>query len=78
MDMEMWINKAILSIGKISVGEAFTLKDLFTGTEWKQLSAGEVRDFGRKFKSSVLNEKIPGISHVGKAKNGSNLYRKEE
>lgn len=76
MDYELWINKAILKIGALEKEKVFTLKDLFSGTEWNKLSKGERLNFGRRFKAAVVNKSIPNIVIIESPKGTSTTYKK--
>ena len=52
MDYDIWINKAIMKIGKLEYNTEFILKDLFSGIEWNKLARGEKTNLGRKFKEN--------------------------
>lgn len=77
MDYDVWINRAIMRIGELEVGKIFVLKDLFLGTEWNELLKGEKLTLGRRFKSTVENNRIPGISVIESPKGTSTTYKKK-
>lgn len=76
MDYELWINKAILKIGALEKEKVFTLKDLFSGTEWNELNRGERQNFGRRFKVAVISKSIPDITIIESPKGTSTTYKK--
>ena len=76
MDYELWINKAVMKIGALEKEKVFTLKDLFSGTEWNELSKGERLNFGRRFKAAVVNKSIPNIVIIESPKGTSTTYNK--
>lgn len=76
MDYEPWINLAISKTGALRKGTEFVLKDLFDGVKWNELSGGEKREFGRRFKHLVNKGLIPNVICIGKANNNSTCYRR--
>ena len=78
MDYNCWINKAIKKTSELTTGREFLLKDLFDGVEWNAIPKGNRMGFGRVFKNEVLEGNIPNIIYIGKEKNNSAKYRKEE
>lgn len=42
-------------------GRAFEFKELFTGTEWNQLSNGEKRSYGAAFARLVRSNGLEGV-----------------
>lgn len=76
MDYECWINKAISKIGALPVGTEFTLRELFEGIEWNEMTSGEKKEFGRQFKAKVLRNLVPKVVHSGQAQNHSAKYKK--
>lgn len=77
MDYDKWKNEAIMSIEQnVKIGETFTLKGLFIENQWSILTNGEKKGFGRYFSNEVKEEKVEGIINLGKAKNGTKLYKR--
>lgn len=76
MDYDLWINKAIMKIGELSVDTKFVLKDLFSGVEWNELARGEKTNLGRKFKVNVDNKTIPNVIVIDSPKGTSTTYKK--
>ena len=76
MDYDVWINKALISIGVLERESTFLLKDLFSGIEWNKLRTGEKSHLGRLFKKAVENNKIPTIIVVESPKGTSTTYKK--
>ena len=74
MDYVFWANKAIMKIGTLEDGKIFTLKSLFTGIEWDELTNGERKSFGRYFKNEVRNRKISSVQIAEELK--TNKYKK--
>ena len=78
MEYDVLINKALIKIGELPLGEQFVLKDLFSGIEWNKLEKGERQHLGREFKKYVLNQKIPNVVIIDSPKGRSNMYKKEK
>ncbi len=76
MDYEQWINKILVKIGALSKDQSFTLRELFSGIEWNELSTGQKRELGRRFKNEVINNKVPDVILEKTEKPGSTTYRK--
>lgn len=77
MDYSEWLDRAGKQIEKIPAGHIFVAKDLFSGTDWNQLSKGEKLNFGKQFKNAVMDGEFPGIKYIGKADNNSAQYKKK-
>ena len=73
---DFWLNKAINKTRSLNPNTVFSLKDLFPGVEWDELSNGNKRDFGRQFKHLVLRGAVPNVIFVGKADNNASTYKK--
>lgn len=76
MDYEKLLRIIAEKIDSLNKGDEFFLKDLFDGIEWKEFQTGERLSLGRRFKNSVLTEKIANVVYIGKAQNNSALYKK--
>lgn len=76
IDYEVWLNKAVMQIGKLDIETIFVLKDLFQGIEWNILKKGERLNLGRKFKANVDTKKIPNVIVVDSPKGKSTTYKK--
>lgn len=61
MDVNVWMEKAKQMIKEMRTGSKFTLRELFEGTDWMKLSAGERRKFGKYFKKEVDLNHVEGI-----------------
>lgn len=76
MDYNLWINKAVLKIGALDKGKTFTLRDLFTGTDWNELNRGERLNFGKRFKETIINQSIPNVIVIDTPKGTATTYKK--
>jgi hypothetical protein len=56
--------------------EVFTVKDLFTGIEWKRIPLGKRIQLGSRFFSEVNNNKITGIWPTDKTTQNQQQYKK--
>lgn len=70
------IDKAIAAAAALPRETEFTLKDLFQGTQWSSFAKGYRLSLGRQFKNEISNNPNLGITFIGKASNGSSLYKK--
>ncbi len=75
-DYDKLLASAKITAEQLRVGQTFVVKNLFLGTEWAALDAGDKRSFGRFFKRKVSLGQIPNISVFGEAKNHSTVYVK--
>lgn len=64
-------------IKQLRPGTVFFVKDLFEGSEWKQLSRGDKLAFGKFFKRKVELGQVLRVRYCGKADNNSAQYSKE-
>lgn len=76
MEYGYLLERAVQQIDAIAVNDKFLVKDLFVGTEWNDLEKGDKLGFGRFFKNAVIENEIPNVVFIGKAKNNSAEYRK--
>ena len=77
MDDKALMVEAMITIENLEIGRIFTVKSLFPGHRWEELTAGECRAFGGIFKRAYQNGDIPSITYIGKAQNNSAQYKKE-
>jgi len=56
--------------------EVFTVKDLFTGIEWKRIPIGKRIQLGSRFFNEVNNNTITGILPTDKTTQNQQQYRK--
>lgn len=77
MDYAFFLEKAIENISTIPSGQIFYAKDIFRGSEWKELKRGDKLGFGKFFKNAVIDGKVPSVEYHGKAENNSALYIKK-
>lgn len=76
MNYEQWMARANQQVGVLPEGTVFLLKELFPETDWKQLSNGDRRYFGRYFSKQVNEGLVPNVKFHEKAMNNSSLYIK--
>ncbi len=76
MNYELWINKVLVKLGALNKGQLFTLRELFSGIEWNELSTGQKRELGRRFKNEVINKRVPDVVLEKNENSGSTTYRK--
>lgn len=47
MDMNLWLEKAVVAINALPPSKKFELRNLFQGCEWEGLSKGDRITFGK-------------------------------
>lgn len=76
-DYSKLLNYAQQNIGKINVGEEFTIKNILGDIEeYTNLIISDKMSFGKSFKNDVKMNKIPNIVIEERKKNNSQVYRK--
>ncbi len=77
MDYKKWMRKGLETLKRMESDQIFELKDLFTGSEWKQLTRGEKINFGKYFSNAVSEREVSGIIKIEKGKDNHNRYKLE-
>lgn len=77
MEYDFWMKKAKDAVNNLQTGSEFTLKELFQGFEWEQLSKGNRIALGKYFKNEVKCGKVDGVIYIAKNSNNSSKYMKK-
>lgn len=76
MDYEKWFNDAKNRIAMLQSGAVFEVKNLYEGTTWNKLTAGEKKSFGRYFSNQIKDGILPDVYKNGEGKTHHNKYIK--
>ena len=79
MNYSKWFEEAKDAIkNRISTGQVFEVKDLFQGSKWNELTAGEKKGFGRYFSNQYKEGLLPGLEKVADGKTHHSRYQKQK
>lgn len=67
---------ACKNLDKVAHNQKFVVKDLFEGCEWQKLTKGDKIQFGKYFKNEVMDNRVPNVCYLERAKNNHALYIK--
>ena len=76
VEIKAMLKEAIFRTDQQPIGQIFRVKDLFTGTEWAKLSAGEKRQLGILYSNEYKNNQIHGVKKIDNNKQHHCVYKK--
>jgi len=75
-EIKVMLNEAIFRTNQQPIGQIFRVKDLFTGTEWGKLSAGEKRQLGILYSNEYKNNQIHDVKKLENNKQHHSVYQR--
>lgn len=70
------LEKVLLGLTSLKVGDRFSIPDFFVRTEWRQLGKGTRLNVGKEFKRLVDEAEVPGVVFVKKTSSNWAVYQK--
>ena len=75
-ELSTWLREAIRCTSRQQQGKKFEVKELFTGTEWDNLTSGEKRQLGVLYSSEYREGRIPSVRKIDNNKQHHSMYER--